>query len=688
MFHMRIWGALAAFAALVAVACMAGCSRSDLDGEIPEKDLPAVEKPVGVAYIRLHMNLSGGGIPAGTRAEGAEGSGGTEGTVADSLSGSENENKVNRLDLLVFDAESDLLRQIISVEGEQLTKKNNVYVSNPVPVYAGKKQKLHIYVAANLPDNMRERLSPGLSSNCAFTWTQNDYWSLMNEILPGSDGKQKKLQSSGIPMTGQLATKEGGSVDIEFTEANMSESTPLKVTANLSRMVAKVHVVAEAKGYETTSDGLVDYVNAKDVDAASTTPVDPAAPAEDYSNWIGWIRLDNVRYMLNGVNKSTYLFPQPTGSTDEYPLLQDCNMNLDSYVVGGQFDPAMRDRDYCFLQRSELHDKNVNAPDRLAEAEAYDAERLKGETGHYVEGMYCLENYFNRPQQNTEVFDRYEGKTGSGIIPGENADVIPMVTHVYVAAKLTPRYILVTADYKDKMQDELVNDFKTLSDEAFSTKYGVEKGVDFTQDDVNRWDALMAWDNGEGKKYGGPYFTGDAALYRNTFRIVKAATEQQAADIIKWSLIANKLWNGNTTGIEDGKCPPDTFYVYDTNFDSVHILESQWNQRYLYLTAGAVAAATGSNMRIKIYSVPHLGGWGYYYTYINQTGETYLDKENKPVPGRAPYTASQVTRNTYYVLTINNFGGPGGTITSPEFIKVNTEPIDWCYGGKGDIDLY
>ncbi len=679
---MRIPGALTAFVGLVAVACMAGCSRSDLDGEIPEKDLPAVEKPVGVAYLRLRMNLSGDGIPAGTRAEGAEG------TVADSLPGSSNENKVNRLDLLVFDAESDLLRQVVPVDGAQLAEKNNGYVSYPVPVYAGKKQKLHIYVAANLPDNMRERLSPGLSTKCNFAWIQNDYWSLMNEILPGSDGKQKKLQSSGIPMTGQLATKDGGSVDIEFTEANMSESAPLDVTAELSRIVAKVHVVAEAKEYETTSDGLVKYVNAKDVDAASTTPADPAAPAEDYSNWIGWIRLANVRYMLNGVNKSTYLFPQPTGSTGEYPLLQDCNMNLESYVAGGQFDPAMRDRDYCFLQRSELHDKNINAPDRLAKAEAYDANKLKGETGHYVEGMYCLENYFNRPQQNTEVFDRYEGKTGNGVIPGENADVIPMVTHVYVAAKLTPRYIVVMQDYKERMDKGLVNDFNTLSDEAFFAKYGVEKGVDFTQDDVSRWNALKEWDNGEGKKYGGPYFTGDAALYRNAFRIVKAGTEQQAADIIKWSLIANKLWNGNTTGIEDGKCPPDTFYVYDTNFDSVHILESQWNQRYLYLTAGAVAAATDSNMRIKIYSVPHLGGWGYYYTYINQTGETYLDKENKPVPGRAPYTASQVTRNTYYILTINNFGGPGGTITSPEFIKVNTEPIGWYYGGKGDINLY
>lgn len=688
MFHMRIPGALTAFVGSVAVACMAGCSRSDLDGEIPEKDLPAVEKPVGVAYLRLRMNLSGDGIPAGTRAEGAEGSEGTEGTVADSLPGSSCENAVNKLDLLVFDAESDLLHQIVSVEGAQLVKdgaNDGVYKTNAVPVYAGKKQKLHIYVAANLPDNMRERLSPGLSSSCAFVWTRNDYWSLMNEILPGSDGKQKKLQSSGIPMTGQLATKDGGSVDIEFTEANMSESTPLDVTAELSRMVAKVHVVAEAKEYETTK-GPVVYVNAKDVNAkgaAAETPADPAAPAEDYSNWIGWIRLANVRYMLNGVNKSTYFFPQPTGSTGEYPLLQDCNMNLESYVAGGEFDPAMRDRDYCFLQRSELHDKNVNAPDLLAEVEAYDAERLKGKTGHYVEGMYCLENYFNRPQ-NTEVFDRYEGKAGSGIIPGENADVIPMVTHVYVAAKLTPRYIVVMQDYKERMDKGLVNDFNTLSDEAFSAKYGVEKGVDFTKEDVDRWTALKTWDSGEGKNY----FTGEDALYRNAFRIVKTDTEQQAADIIKWSLIANGLWNGNTTGIEDGKCPPDTFYVYDTNFDSVHILDTQWNQRYLYLTAGAVAAATDSNMRIKIYSVPHLGGWGYYYTYINQTGETYLDKENKPVPGRAPYTASQVTRNTYYILTINNFGGPGGTITSPEFIKVNTEPIGWYYGGKGDINLY
>jgi len=674
---------------LVAFACLAGCSRDDADEAFPEKEPTVGQEPVGMAFLRLRINLSKGGIPTGTRADAEE--------VADSLPGEGYENTINKLDLLVFDAESDLLRQIVPVENVQSTEKENIYKVS-VPVFADKNKKLHIYAVANLPDNMRDRLSPGLSSKCSFFSTREDYRSLMNELMPGSNGKEEDLKATGIPMTGQLkmpvANNPEGNPDIVFTEANQSESKALEVTANLCRMVAKVHVVAKTKSFELSSGKLMEYVEAVDPKTPSTMssdpgdPIDPTDPVEGSKQWIGWIRKDSVRYILNGVNKSTYLFPQPTGSTTEYPRFQDCNMNLDSYVVGGGFDQTLWERDYCFLQRADLHDKNINESERMSQVETYDPKKLsQGTTDPYVKGMYCLENYFNKPQQNTEIFDRYEGRSGTDIMPGENANAIPMVTHVFVAAKLTPRYIVVVGEYLQRM-NELVTTFQDTDSDTFCKEYKV-KPEDFTDKDVDRWNALKEWDESDaGKAAGGPYFSGEGSVYRNDFRIIKTRTEQDAADIIKWSLIANKLWGGNASGIEDDKCPAGTFYVYDTNFDSVHILESQWDQRYLYLTAGAVAAAKGDNMRIKIYSVPHLGGWGYYYTYIDQTRDPYYDQNGQIVRNRAPYTASQVTRNTYYVLTINNFGGPGGAITSPEFIKINTEPISWDYGGRGDINLY
>ena len=78
--------------------------------------------------------------------------------------------------------------------------------------------------------------------------------------------------------------------------------------------------------------------------------------------------------------------------------------------------------------------------------------------------------------------------------------------------------------------------------------------------------------------------------------------------------------------------------------------------------------------------MPHIGGWGYYYTYLDEFGA--------PHEGRTPYTASQVTRNTYYLITVEKFGVPGGSTSRPEYIRVNTEPVVWDYEGKGDIDLH
>ncbi len=77
--------------------------------------------------------------------------------------------------------------------------------------------------------------------------------------------------------------------------------------------------------------------------------------------------------------------------------------------------------------------------------------------------------------------------------------------------------------------------------------------------------------------------------------------------------------------------------------------------------------------------MPHIGGWGYYYTYLDQL---------QTAQNRTPYTASQVTRNTYYLITVGNFGVPGGSTSQPEYIRVNTEPVGWDYEGKSDIDLH
>ncbi len=676
MAYIRIAGVLAAIVSLAAV-CLPGCSRDDLDEELPAVEEPAGEPSVGDAYIRFRMNLRSG-MPAGTRVGEAGDAAGGAGAVADSLPGSSREDAINTLDLFVFDAETEAgtLFSHVSLGKTQIASiANSKQVITPVSVIKGK--KVRIYAVANLPEAKRQLFVPNMTgTKIYFMSTQDDYWKVIDEFVPGCAGKQELLESScgSIPMTGLFKTADGSS-ELVFTEEHMSESTALSVKADLTRIVAKIHVVADTRRFTLSNGETVDYAVAEDKHTATH-----ADPAEDFSNWLGWIRLANVRYMPNGTNKSTYLFPQEYSGGAENKLSPwvDRNMTLDNYIVGGQFNAPMWSRDYSFYNVLALHRENISAS-RLARAEAYDAERMQesvplGKTP-YTQGMYCLENYFSKPlvnEETQELFDRFEGRKGT------SSDAIPMVTSVAIAAKLTPRNIVVVADYLERMNG-FVDEFYNAPDE-FRAKYGLIRS-DFTEEDAELWRVFKE------ERYKDD-FTGDATLYRSMYRIIRTKTEKDAAAIINWSLMCNELWSGSDFDFENGKYPAATFYVYDTDYDLSQSLDTEWNQRYLYLTAGAVAAAKDDNVRIKTYSVPHLGGWGYYFTYLDQTGEPYRDASGKIVEGRTPYTASQVTRNTYYLIHVVNFGLPGGTITRPEYIKVNTVPVDWDYKGRGDINLH
>jgi len=626
MFHIWIW------VVLTAAAFLAGCSK-DAD-EIPEP-LPEEEEELsGIVYIRFQMNLSASGIPGGTRAE--------EGVVPEETPGTPHENAINTIDLLVYDAESGKLVDIVSLKKtqiEQIVKPNG---NGIVPIFVDKLRKIRIYAVANMTVGMRGRLVLGQSGSdvsVSSLYAENDYRKAIEQFVPGSAGKQELLENTEngcIPMTGRF---EGGS-EIEIKKEYMTATRPLDVTAEVSRIVAKIHVLAKP-----AEDTPGEYVRS---DFSGTT------------ERIGWIRWDDVRYMPNGTNKFTYFFPQPTGRT-EYPLWQDPNMSLESYIAGDKFDEKLYGGDYVFYDGMALHKENISPDGLLSKVEPYDRTRLdntkSGSVGddRYTRGMYCLENYFDIPQEPA-FLDSYE-------------NVIPMITHVSIAARLTPRVLVIGEGYKTQMED-FIHAYKFGSKDNFYEKYNLTD-ADFSNEEAERWTEIST-------RYR-DYFEGDAYKFRS-FRKLYAESETDAADIINWSLKMSGQWNRKAVDVADSesvKFSAGTFYVYDRQFDGPYS-----GERYLYLTADAVAQdeVTDEDITVKARSVPHLGGWGYYYTYLDQTSET----QNK----KTPYTASQVTRNTYYLVTVGNFGVPGGTITRPEYIKVNTEPVGWDYVGKGDVDLH
>lgn len=630
-----------------AVLLLTGCSTDALRENLPDEE----DSAVPAVYIRLQMNLQDRGI---SRAEtGETGGTGEEGTTP----GTSNENAVRTIDLLVCDAASGKLLEYRPLSDAQKQIIESGSAIN-VPVFVPKGTVVHIYAAVNMTDRMHWEFQLGKKiDDLAFASARADCWEVIDEFVPHSGGKQQTLEHSAggcIPMTGQFEIAGTGSKEIAITKSHATEDDPLDITAGVSRIVAKVHVLTRQPENpapaETAKEAGVTYVSSRSAETNES---------------IGWIRQSDVRYMINGTNKSTYLFPQLNDKAGEYAW-KDRNMNLESYLMGGVdlglgLDAPAWAADYVFYNGLSLHKENISESGHLATAEPYDDTRYgltesgSDNADRYTRGLYCLENYFDTPTSG--AFASYE-------------DAIPMVTHVSIAARLTPRWIVILKDYAAKM-DAFV-DFYGDNPEGFFKTYGLT-AADFTKEDVARWTAIKtAYDE---------YFTADEYLYRNSFRIICANNEQDAADLLNWSLKFNRLWSRRSDQFEYDKYPDGTFYVYDMKYDNQSAVpnEFNWKQKHLYLTAGAFASATAENIDIKTYSVPHLGGWGYYFTYLEQI---------KTAGGKTPFTSSQVTRNTYYLITVTNFGVPGGSVSRPEYIRVNTEPVGWDYAGRGDVALH
>jgi len=638
-------------------AALAGCS----DDSFGDKD-PVMEEPPERIYVRIKMALADNGV---------SGNSGDEPTTID---GSIRENAVNTVDLLAY-YDSGELADIVTLDNDQI----NDVINNPeglvIPVNVKIGSKIEIYAAVNMTETMRSKFRLSHTKN-DFTVTsgESDYWDVINDFMPGEcDGKQENLENDRknecfIPMTGQFMTNNGGSV-FTIDKAHNTIAKALNVKANLSRIFAKVHVLAEAKDYPIASGASVYYVNAIDRTEKAETSGGSSGTSDEYANWIGWIRLTDVHYIPNATNKSTYIFPQTKTSTDNpslSPSPQDPNMDITKYFLDREisigFDANLYAPEFSFYDGISLHRENITTGHHLADVEKYDEKKLKNDKDRYRKGMYCLENYFYIPSDKLidDAFENYpEG--------------IPMVTHVSIAAKLTPRYIVVVSDYKEIM-DRFVKGYED-GKASFLKLYDLTTN-DFNDDDVEHWKNMRA-------KYD-KQFNGTENLYGNDgiFRIIKTGNEEDARNILKWSLMVNSLYSKDVNDFERGKYTDGTFYVYDAlKYDNMTVDANRidWHQRYLYLSAGAVSAATGKDENIITYSVPHLGGWGYYFTYLDQQGNGGIS---------IPYRNSQVTRNTYYLITVGNFGSPGGTITRPEYLKVNTEVVDWDYKGRGDIYLH
>lgn len=443
--------------------------------------------------------------------------------------------------------------------------------------------KKRIYIAANLSD--------GQASH--FATTANTEYDIPNQ--KGYNLTEEFARKTDIAMF----CTEGQQLD--FTENKLYELTE---PFTLKRLVAKVLVTAT-----TTNTNDIEYC----------TLAGPMAG-------IGWIPLKNVKYIINGLNTKSYLMQKYNNNTPEDP-----NFSIENniHVSDDNIDPIDY-QDFYFNSINSVSEYESN----FAQAEKYDASRIPVSNDNsvdnpYTGGLYCPENTFALPADEQTLKAFYDYKS----------DAWPMVTHLIVSAKFTPKKIVVERSLADWVQ----------SPDNISISEAIRMEI---KNKITAADNLN--DN-----------------FKSLCTILCSSEEVAKAVLLSSLKRENYLKeDDNSQGL------PDETYFWNDSKDLPMVF-----------TYGAAkifsSVSTNTEQFDQFATVPD--GVGYYYIYLDNTNSTTGD-------GTASYDRknpknSIVERNAYYLVNIKSISGPGDATMKGDNILVNTVKTGWKEGGNAVVDL-
>ena len=349
----------------------------------------------------------------------------------------EAEHQINSLTLIMMQVSADGTKEVfeasqtLAVSGED--KNGDAYkVTFDLTGYSGTKR---FYVGANME---QKHIGAFTTQNRVFDAGEgeighNIVGSLMTVNHEGND----KGVGSNIVMTGVI-----NNVVIDNNpDADITIDDPVKLT----RTVAKVLLTC------VPADENNKYVNVVDAKDASAD-----IPGEN----TGWIRFDHVNYMLNVLNRKTYLdYREETTNGETY--LVDPNYKM-SELIGpsesgtyGIKDLAAYRKEFLYYdtqQMVEMLNTDVQEREGITEIEScitrqatvYEDNRVGANnatsTSHYTEGLYCTENmvYNDIPNLSGDDFqsaNRY------------------VTTRIMIGAKYTPKKIYVAENNELVLKD-------------------------------------------------------------------------------------------------------------------------------------------------------------------------------------------------------------------------------------------
>ena len=389
---------------------------------------------------------------------------------------------------------------------------------------------------------------------------------------------EKNTDGAGgnIVMAGIVTVNGNKDIVIPADDGNTETEESIKIdTLSLVRTVAKVLLTC------VPSPENNDYV----------AVIDSKDNADNTTGNTGWIRLADVNYMLNVLNRKTYIDYRT--DTDDDAYLKDPNYGMSEWleekVSGDETTYGIKDLDayqkeFLFYDTQDMVEMlNTSIPTYqggepciVSTATLYEDKRI-GETNatnpaHYTEGLYCTENTV----YNDMKFDKDADFQSA---------IRYVTTRVMVGAKYTPKVI---------------------------------------------------WEDGGDKP-------------------VTYQTEEEAQQILK-----------EVTDYENPlkpvTYPAGTFWR-----------DSEGNY---YSLAG---------MKKKLIESPETefsrydGGWGYYYTYIDENAKNGAISKDQ--------TRWGIKRNHYYILKVDKIIAPGSPFPGNETMRIHSELVDWVNKGGSEVEI-
>lgn len=479
------------------------------------------------------------------------------------------ENQINSLTLIMMriDASGNEVFEASRTISSPADTDNDGYYDVEFQLETNDRGVKHFYLGANLSE---EHLASFRTQDKVFDAGEeksghNIVGALMNvKHLQGDELDGNIGEGSNIVMTAPILVENRQDITIPSgsTEETITIDNPVKLT----RVVAKVLLTCECK-----SENGIDYVNVED--------------QHSKMNGNGWIRLADVNYMLNVLNRKTYL-----NYRIEADNLIDPNYAMGELVSlreeGGGYGITNLDeyqREFLYydtqamveMLNKDVQDREGKTPEACTSRIAikYDENKIgkvHADEDHYTEGLYCTENTVYNDMKFANEADFQSA-------------IRYVTTRVMVGAKYTPKVI---------------------------------------------------WDGGDKPK--------------------TALTEKEAQEILK--------------EVTDYTLEPVTYLA------GTFWRDSKGNYYSL------------EGMKTKLQEAPETefsrydGGWGYYYTYIDENAKNgAISKDTQ--------TRWGIKRNHYYILKVDKIIAPGSPFPGNETMRIHSELVDWVDKGGSEVEI-